>query len=91
MQMARRIEPSLPEPGIYELGKIHGEQAFGAWDTEGEFTIRTGPDAYGQLEDWLKQRGVKLPPGRPALFIVRLLPWFLFLNGIGGHLAYLPA
>jgi hypothetical protein len=67
------------DPGIYEIGgTLHGERCLAAYDGEGEFTIRTGPDAYGQLEDWLRDRGVVVA-SRAALFIVR---------SAGGLLAY---
>lgn len=70
--MAARKTPAAPEPGIYQLaGHCAGQEAWIAYDATGEFEIRVGEGAYGHLELWLRERGVKLPVSRPVLFLAR--------------------
>lgn len=79
MSSRRRADKKV-EPGIYDLGGTHdGHPVLGAYDRAGELEVAYGPDAYGQLEVWLRQRGTILS-SRPALFLVRSLALFALLG-----------
>lgn len=68
----RRLNPlPAPAPGIYELGgTVNGERCWIAYDADGKGEIRSGDDAYWELEQWLAGRGVKLLSSPPALFLL---------------------
>lgn len=65
---ARQVEPGV----IYDLPGTHdGEQARIAYDNNFECHVAYGEKGYGELEAWLRSRGVKLAAGRPALWLIR--------------------
>lgn len=68
--LMNRRHAAKMEPGIYDLpGTINGEPAKIAYDQHQECRVAAGPDAYGELEHWLRTRGVRIARNAAALFL----------------------